>query len=143
MYLRWRGIDLEAVRSEPSLADPSTLPEDPQDPTDGAVAPDGGWMDEAAAEDPTADDDPSDAAAGDTETDRWGAEAFLDDIDSSAYGTTPESLRQGLDVVSSAETVWVSPGVPFIVPTFVGLLLALTAGDVLFWALQAVGLVAL
>lgn len=126
MYLRWRGTDLATVRSNPDLVDPATLPEEPNDPTDGAVAPDGGTPEQ-------------DVGAA---VDRWGAAAFLEDIDSSAYGTTPDSLRQGLDVVTQAEAVWVSPGIPFIVPTFVGLLLALTAGDLMFWGLQAVGLVA-
>jgi preflagellin peptidase FlaK len=37
--------------------------------------------------------------------------------------------------------VWVSPGLPFVVPMFVGLLLALTYGDLLFGLLGAVGLV--
>ncbi len=235
MYLRWRGLDLAAIRSDPGLADPATLPAEPNDPTDGAVSADGGilaaddatllsdggtddpddrnqdpedWSWESVADvEPTEDlegwewidvqepdvdqearveegeerevdsedqgvdretgevdreegdvgyegreeaveeaDDADAAEAGDvdledSDEDRWGAAAFLDDIDSSAYGTTPESLRDGLDVVVESDTVWVSPGVPFIVPTFVGLLVALTAGDVLFVALRALGLV--
>lgn len=248
MYLRWRGLDLEAIRSEPGLADPATLPAEPNDPTDGAVSADGGilasedaglvpdggtgdpsdgeqdsdssegkpapdpdstddqgqweWIDVedrdlARAERTVAADDrdregrdvdhedrdtgerdvdhavrhiddrpvgrdervvvhagrkdageergtdPADREEDleDSDGDRWGAATFLEDIDSSAYGTTPESLRDGLDVVVESETVWVSPGVPFIVPTFVGLVVALTAGDVLFFGLRALGLV--
>jgi len=117
MYLRWRGLTLDDLRENPGLRDPATLPDDPADPTDGAVVTDGSG-------------------------DPWGAAAFLDDIEGSAYGTTPADLREGLDAIVDSEDVWVTPGVPFIVPLFVGLLLALTAGDVLFWTMDALGLVA-
>lgn len=134
MYLRWRRIDLATLRSTPSLADPATLPADPGEPTDGAV--------DAAI---TVGDSPP-AMRGDGPTegtmqDRWGAEAFLEALDGSAYGTSPEALRAGLDRILEADCVWVSPGIPFIVPTFLGLLLALTLGDLLFLALEWVGLV--
>jgi preflagellin peptidase FlaK len=72
------------------------------------------------------------------EHDPWAAAAFLDDIDGSAYGTTPEKLRDGLATVTREETVWVSPGLPFVVPLFGGLLVALTYGDVLTVLLRAV-----
>ena len=38
------------------------------------------------------------------------------------------------------DEVWISPGIPFIVPTFVGLVLSLTYGDVLVSLLSMVGL---
>jgi preflagellin peptidase FlaK len=117
MYLRWRGVTLADLRVDPELRDPATLPEDPNDPTDGAVATDGSG-------------------------DPWGAAAFLDDIDHSAYGTTPAQLRAGLDLVAEREDVWVTPGVPFLLPLFVGLLVALTFGDVLFYVLDALGFAA-
>lgn len=116
MYLRWRGISLQDLRADPTLRDPATLPDEPNDPTDGAVAADGSG-------------------------DPWGAEAFLDDIDHHAYGTTPQHLRDGLDVLVKRDRVWITPGIPFIVPTFVGLLVALTIGDVLFVLLGTIGLV--
>ena len=37
--------------------------------------------------------------------------------------------------------MWVSPGLPFLVPLFVGLLVALTYGDVLFGIVRALGMV--
>ena len=117
MYLRWRGLTLSDLRSDPELRDPDTLPDDPNDPTDGAVATDGSG-------------------------DPWGAAAFLDAIDHSAYGTTPAQLREGLDLVAEREDVWVTPGVPFLLPLFVGLVVALTFGDVLFYVLDALGLAA-
>jgi preflagellin peptidase FlaK len=116
MYLRWRGVALADLRANPSLRDPATLPDDPNDPTDGAVLTDGSG-------------------------DPWGAAAFLEDIDSTAYGTTPQQLRDGLDVLVSQDDVWMTPGIPFLVPTFAGLVLALTLGDLLFSLLGTLGLV--
>jgi len=37
-----------------------------------------------------------------------------------------------LRAIAEEDAVWISPGIPFIVPMFVGLLVALTYGDVLF-----------
>ncbi|MFB6110599.1 MAG: prepilin peptidase [Halodesulfurarchaeum sp.] len=159
MYLRWRRLDLATLRGRPELVDPATLPADPGDPTDGAVSDDDGdpfrGPDPAAVADPgaTASAGSTDSTASDGATnsttpvgataagDRWGAEAFLDDIEVSAYGTTPEELRAGLDRITAADRVWVSPGIPFLVPTFLGLLVGLTAGDLLFWLLSLSGLV--
>jgi len=93
-------------------------------------------------------DDAGDAADPDTDPDftldyddPWAADRFLDEIEGSAYGTTPEGLREGLRVVTTRETVWLSPGVPFIVPVFLGLVIALTYGDLLFGLLRAIGAV--
>ncbi len=155
MYLRYRGLELADLREEPDrLRDPATLPEEPDPPGDGALAADGGTDDGRAAVD--ADDAArTDAAAsGGAETvsdaeppeaaeardgdgspadydDPWGAAAFLEDIDHSAYGTTPEGLRDGLEVLVAEDEVWLSPGIPFLVPLFVGLVVSLTYGDVL------------
>jgi len=145
MYLQWRGETLDGVRSHASeLRDPGTLPDAPNDPGDGnvdasaagsgseaedAVAPDGGDRD-PDAEATGADAEPGGGDAADVEyEDAWGADAFLDDIEGDAYGTSPDALRAGLEVLATAEKVWVSPGIPFIVPMFVGLVLALTVGD--------------
>ncbi|QSX00698.1 A24 family peptidase [Haloterrigena alkaliphila] len=139
MYLRWRGLTLADVREAPDrYRDPATLPEDPNPPTDGAVtaAPvrgDGGaelavendgdsaasGSDAAASADDHASDDP------------WGADAFLEDIDGTAYGTTAADLREGLEVLAEKDTVWISPGTPFLVPVFAGLVIALAYGDLL------------
>ena len=53
------------------------------------------------------------------------------------------SHRRGvtLDADGEREAVWVSPGIPFVVPTFVGLLVAFVYGDLLFALLRAVGAV--
>jgi preflagellin peptidase FlaK len=126
MYLRWRGIDLADLLADPALRDPDTVAET-GDPTDGAVRTDGG--------------SDADAPPGADQGDPWAAERFLAETESGAYGTTPATLRDGLDRLAGAdpdETVWVSPGIPFILPLFVGLVVSLTAGDLLVAALSAV-----
>ncbi|MFC7132296.1 MULTISPECIES: A24 family peptidase [Salinibaculum] len=131
MYLQWRGLTLAEVRENPErYRDPATLPVEPNDPGDGAIT-DGG----TPAEPEMVPETDAESA------DPWGAAAFLDDIEGSAYGTTPESLREGLDALVGEDVVWISPGIPFLVPLFVGLCLALTAGDLLFAVLTLVGLV--
>jgi preflagellin peptidase FlaK len=140
MYLRWRGLSLSDLRATPeSFRDPATIGET-FDPTDGAVhrgvTTDGG----SVAEPIHGEND--DAATTDAEfDDPWGAAAFLDDIDGSAYGTTPEKLRGGLDLVTTRESVWISPGIPFIVPMFAGLAVAFVYGDILFGVLGFLGVV--
>ncbi len=104
MYLSWRGITIEQLRSDPERYRVS-LPDDPGDPGDGAVT-DGGEFD-----------------------DPWGANAFLKATDNGAYGTTPETLREGLEVLAYREVVWYSPGIPFVLLLAAGLLLAVIYGD--------------
>jgi preflagellin peptidase FlaK len=138
MYLRWRGLALSDLRETPGpFRDPATLPDDPNPPTDGAVVPE---ADPEAGETPPAVAN-GDGAADSQNADPWGAAAFLEAIDGSAYGTDPETLRTGLDHIAQNDTVWVSPGLPFLVPLFVGLLIALSYGDVLFGFLGALGVV--
>lgn len=115
MYLRWRGATLAELRSDPArYRDPGSLPDEPLPAGDGAIA-DGG------------------------RPDRWGAEAFLADV-GSAYGTTPEGLREGLEVLTTRDRVWVSPGVPFVVPILLGVIVALIYGDLLAFALEWSGI---
>ena len=138
MYCRWRGVTLEELRRDPDrLRDPESLPDEPFPPTDGAVdaspgVPDGGYSTDADRTSVDGDEsigDESESAS--SIDDPWGAAAFLESIEGSAYGTTPADLREGLDVLVREETVWISPGTPFLVPIFVGLVLALAYGDVL------------
>jgi preflagellin peptidase FlaK len=145
MYLRWRGLTLAELRAAPeTYRDPATLPptDERHDPGDGAVADgapiaDGGAVDEPA---PVDRDDREGTAAADT-VDEWGAAAFLAAIEGDAYGTTPEKLRGGLEVVAHEDEVWLTPGLPFIVPMFVGLVVALLYGDLLYALLGGLGLV--
>ncbi|MFB6137805.1 MAG: prepilin peptidase [Halobacteriaceae archaeon] len=159
MYLRWRGVSIDALRAAPDrLRDPATLPDSPGAPTDGAVDPAVDPPDDEHArpvEDPLADDATSAPSAGATyvpdeepatgpadggpgeHDDPWGARAFLAAIDHGAYGMTPEQLREGLDLLVERDRVWISPGIPFLLPLFVGLVVAFTYGDVLVAVLVA------
>jgi preflagellin peptidase FlaK len=135
MYLRWRGLTPSELCETPgALRDPVTLPADPNPPTGGAVDP---GVDPDPGEPPEAGSDTADTHTDDP----WGAAAFLESIDGSAYGTDPETLRAGLDRIAEREAVWVSPGLPFLVPLSAGLLVALGYGDILFGIVQAVGAV--
>jgi preflagellin peptidase FlaK len=169
MYLRWRGCSLAALRAAPAAhRDPASVgaTNDPGDGTVGtAPAPespgtrpvsDGGRIDpEGGDRGPVAVEARSEPAAAtraagtdapaagpvdlvDAE-DPWGAAAFLAAVDDDAYGTTPAELRAGLDALTERETVWLTPGLPFLVPMFVGLVVALTYGDLLYALLATLG----
>lgn len=149
MYLRWRGLTLREVREEATkYRDPESLPTERNPPGDGAITEgtrtDGGLVRndrERVTESGETTETGSDRApARERYEDPWGAAAFLADIDSTAYGTTPEDLCDGLDTLTTEETVWITPGIPFLVPLFFGLCIALTYGDLLFGGLGALGL---
>ncbi len=131
MYLRWRGTTLADLRADATgHRDPASIT-DTYEPTDGGthVGPrtDGG----SSVETSSSDSDTETAAVFD---DPWAAEAFFEAIDGTAYGSSPEQLRDALELLSTTDRqrVWVSPGLPFIVPMFVGLVVAFTYGDLLF-----------
>lgn len=154
MYLRWRGCSLAALREQPDrYRDPETVASARSAPGDGAI-PAGGWdVDDSPGSAGELDDDSPDSAgeAADTEptaapddageelADPWAAAAFLTDIEGSAYGTTPAALREGLETLTDEDVVWISPGIPFLVPLFLGLVAAFVYGDLLFALLRAVG----
>jgi preflagellin peptidase FlaK len=164
MYLRWRGTTLSALRDAPgAFRDPDSVPppDARNDPTSGSVAEgdpvtDGGSPDAepsglddgdgrgdgARATAPPAPrvpttDTPATPAV--RRVDAWGAAAFLDDV-GYAYGADADDLRAALALLTEPdrEAVWVSPGIPFVVPMFVGLVLALVVGDVLLLLLGAI-----
>ncbi|PSP85735.1 peptidase A24 [Halobacteriales archaeon QS_1_68_17] len=142
MYLTWRGTTLADLRADPEThRDPGSLATERNHPGDGAIAVDGG----PAGADPSGVDpgleSESESEFDPEPDDPWGAAAFLDDIDHSAYGTTPEQLREGLDVLVAADEVWITPGIPFLVPMFGGLVVGLLYGDVLFTLLSALAVV--
>ncbi|MFB6352857.1 MAG: prepilin peptidase [Halobacteriales archaeon] len=136
MYLRWRKRSLVDLRERPAaLRDPTTVPAEPGAPTDGRVDPA-----EATDTDRSVDAPAPDGVSASREPDDpWAAEAFLGSVDD-AYGTTPDQLRAGLELLSHADRVWVSPGLPYLVPVVAGVVLALTYGDLLYAGLRAVGL---
>lgn len=133
MYLRWRGLSLAELRTDPErYRDPATLPVEPEPPTDGAVGGDSATADggtEGVTERLTRG--PADGAGHDP----WGAATFLSEIEGTAYGTSSTELREGLEVACSRDRVWISPGLPFLVAVFAGLVVALVYGDVLIGSL--------
>ncbi|WP_435334191.1 prepilin peptidase [Haloarchaeobius sp. TZWWS8] len=164
MYLRWRGLTLDEVRADPTrFRHPESLPAEPNDPTDGAVhldpdrtrsrdvATDGGEATgpdagdgEATGPDAdrgTVEPDPDAATpnSGTDALDEWGAEAFLADIEGDAYGTSPDRLRDGLEKLVAEEELWVTPGIPFLVPVFLGLFVGFVYGDVVLGILGVLG----
>ncbi|RXK50628.1 prepilin peptidase [Halorientalis pallida] len=144
MYLAWRGASFAALRADPEeFRDPASIPAETNPPGDGAIAvPDGGRArpeEDAGADDPSVDaDDEARPDEGEI-TDPWGAERFFEEIEGSAYGTTPEQLREGLTVLTADDEVWITPGIPFLVPMFLGLLLGLSYGDVLYAVIEGLG----
>jgi len=146
MYLRWRGLPLAALRAAPDAArDPASIDETGE-PTDGRsdVAADLAW-DDATATPAGGDADGGVDADGGRATDfddPWGVEEFFDSIEQSTYGVDPDQLREGLELLAQSddEAVWVSPGLPFVVPMFAGLVVAFAYGDLLFGLLGWLGI---
>ena len=131
MYLRWRGISFEELVDRPAeLRDPESV-EETFDPTDGAVS--------ARSTDGPAVTDGG-RTSGEEGSDDWAARRFREEV-GPAYGTTPDSLREGIETLVERDRVWVSPGLPFVVPMFVGLVVAVVYGDLLFAAMRLLGLV--
>lgn len=136
MYLRWRGSTLAELRSDPDrYRRPASLPAEPLPAGDGAVTTEG----KPVAATSVRSDGEGRTAPSERSADEWGARAFLADV-GSAYGTTPEGLCEGLELLTNRDRAWVSPGVPFLVPVFLGLVIALAYGDLLIAALVTLGI---
>lgn len=63
--------------------------------------------------------------------DAWGVSAYFDETDDPTYGMDEETLSEGLHVLHTSSTVWVSPGIPYMVPFAAGLCIALTYGNLM------------
>jgi preflagellin peptidase FlaK len=127
MYLRWRGVNIACIRENPTAAKhPDSITQE-NDPTDGRV---GTELDVSSTQELPIDG----VILGDEEEieDEWGVGAFVESTDNSLYGATKDQLRDALELVSTddVEQVYVSPGVPLIVPLFVGLVVSLLIGNV-------------
>lgn len=64
-------------------------------------------------------------------------DAFLDDHPDWTSDDPAEDAAE-LAALTDTEAVWISPGIPFVVPLTIGLVLALTAGDLLFLVFRAI-----
>lgn len=135
MYLRWRGITVSDVcEHTEQIRRPGTVPSDTHDPTDGAVR----HSDRKRADRST----PASHRSYERHTepsqtdDEWGAQQFLEEIERHAYDTSANDLRDGLEVLAAKDTVWVSPGLPFLIPVTLGLITALAYGNIVFGVAQ-------
>ncbi|WP_336362386.1 A24 family peptidase [Halalkalicoccus salilacus] len=145
MYLRWRGSTLAELRSDPDrYRRPESLPAEPLPAGDGVVTTDGEPLHLSSirsdGEGPTASPEFSVDGTPRRRSDDWGVDAFLADV-GPAYGTTSEGLCEGLELLASRDRVWVSPGIPFLVPVLLGLVIGLVYGDLLIAVLDALGIV--
>ena len=50
-----------------------------------------------------------------------------------------EEATEAFEDLLSQETVWMTPGIPFIVPMLLGVLLSLIAGDIIYWLVVLFG----
>jgi len=73
--------------------------------------------------------------------DPWAAAEFLTTVDKPTYGADANQLRDSLEVVAATdrEQIWVSPGLPFFVPLFAGLLVGVVYGDLLGGFVTVIG----
>jgi preflagellin peptidase FlaK len=137
MYLRWRGLTIAGLRNSPEIARDPTSIDETYEPSDGRMNVDNdlNWEDGSMLDNHSGDNKSENI------DDPWGAEQFLNSIDGSAYNTSPEQLREGLELLATTnrDTVWVSPGLPFVVAMFAGLFVAFTYGDLLFALLRWIG----
>lgn len=66
---------------------------------------------------------------------RWDVDTFFDETTDPTYGMTKDTVADGLDVIFSkrtvSEDVWISPGIPYMVPFAIGLCVALTYGNLM------------
>lgn len=142
MYLQWRGVTIGELRSDPhAYRHPATVQRDvsPQD-TDGIEDSGDGYTSGRNTDIDIEDCDWDTLLGRDEDPDWWGATEFMDDVDH-VYGMSAADIRDGLEVIVQEDTVWVSPGTPFMVPIFAGIVVALLYGNVLFGLLVRAGAV--
>ncbi|MHC3381746.1 prepilin peptidase [Haloarcula sp. H-GB5] len=131
MYLRWRGETIQTLRARgESLRSPETIAETYEVGT-GAIKPNANCFKSLPTTDETS---PSERTILATERgsveDTWGVERFVDEVDHNIYETTADELRAVLNYLCDHDEVHVQPAYPLIVPIFLGLLAALTIGDI-------------
>ncbi|MDY6765296.1 MAG: A24 family peptidase C-terminal domain-containing protein [Halobacteria archaeon] len=72
------------------------------------------------------------------EVDSFSLDEFVDQTEwgSDDIEKDEEALKNLVEYLEERDEVWISPGIPFIVPMTIGLILALTVGDLLFMFLR-------
>jgi len=140
-YLEWRDASLVDIRGNRTrFRHPDTIPttgDDDVDTDSSSTRP----LNVPPGESDLHVDGGTDVTTATTpDRDPWGAAAFITRTDADLYGATPSQLRTALDQLAdeSTDTVWVTPGIPLLLPLFTGLLLAILAGDL--WVVLLGGL---
>jgi preflagellin peptidase FlaK len=137
MYLRWRGLSLGELRNNPGqYRDPESLPSSCNRPTDGGITADTSDI-EFDTEEAVIKE--RDIEGAEDIADPWGASEFFEVTE--AYGTSAETLRHGLDHIVSEDDFWVTPGIPFLVPLFFGIVAAFIYGGLVSGVMRFLGLV--
>ena len=142
MYLQWRGIALDELRVY-GTGIRRCLPKEEykQDVDDGRVTQEPHIDPEMPMEERVAstrvekwEQNAKSASFVEYVDDPWAVDEFAEEIGGLPYGVTEDELRKGLDVVSDLERdqVFITPGIPFLVPIFGGLLIGLVYGDLFF-----------
>lgn len=131
MYLRWRGETIDTLRTRgENLRPPETIAETYEVGT-GAIQPNPDRLKFLPLPDGTnVSERPILSSDGGSIDDPWGVERFLDEVDHGIYGATADELRAALEFLCDHDEVRVQPAYPLIVPLFLGLLAALTVGDI-------------
>lgn len=131
MYLRWRGETVDTLRTRGEDFRPAETITETYAVNTGAIQPNPDRLKFLPLPDGTnVSERPVLASDGGSADDPWGAERFLREVDHDAYGATADELRATLEYLCSHDEVRVQPAYPLIVPLFLGLLAALTVGDI-------------
>jgi preflagellin peptidase FlaK len=138
MYLQWRGLGLDDIRSAPGFYR-STPPATENRVGDGSVETTGSTpLGHSRAEFQSSRSDREEGLvpAGPVQPeypDEWGAEKFVDAVDTEEKTVlvTAEELREALDTITSKKKVWVMPAMPFFIPLTLGLIVSFIYGSLL------------
>ena len=140
MYLRWKNVTVGDILQHSDDHRSPTEIETVYEIDDGVVHSEITTGHPLASEDFDSHEKPAiaDKNVPIEKDDMWGTQAFLDSITHTAYGTSPDDLRDGLEHILTAQSVRIQPAFPLIVPLFLGVVAAVTIGDII--ALSAVSL---
>jgi len=140
MYLRWKNVTVEDILQHSDDHRTPTEIEAVYEIDDGVVHSDITTGHPLASEDFDSHENPTivDRNVTIEKGDVWGTQTFLDSITHTAYGVSPDDLRGGLEHILTAQSVRIQPAFPLIVPLFLGVVTAITIGDII--ALSAISL---
>lgn len=133
MYLRWKNISIAEIIQHPDEHRKTNKLEAVYKTDDGVIYSEITTDNPFASEDFDSHENPviADRDVTVDEDDAWAAQTFLDSISHTAYGTSPEELRGGIEHLLNVQPVRVQPAFPLIVPLFLGVVTAIAIGDII------------